>query len=445
MQSTGDSTEPGTGVRRRSLGKFALGLALALPTGAFAQQAIEIGVLTGANFSPAAANPAVAAAYQAAWAQFQAENPDIRLRMEPHAGGTEALQEILTRASAGRLPDVGIMDTYWIPRLHAGGYLQPMDDVLTDADKADFLPGVIKATTHDGALRAIYIYNSWRGLFYRPSAVKALGYDAPPTDWAEFLKFGKAARKAGFPNAVMLPANQSELTMLYLFPQLLGLGGEIHDAQGRPNFFEPPNREKLELVMQMWRDLVAEGLMPEQVGAMDEVGTRPFFYSGETITIGSSTSFINQFYTDVPDLKGDLNVVPMPLQAGATPVPLLAAWGYVVFATDPVRQEAAKRFIRFMLSPKTLSTLNAVQGHLPIRTSIWKTTPAFADDPLFQQMYTIQNDPRLRERSIFPIYPAIKDAITGQMADVIAGRITPSVAVDRARDNAMAAYERMKK
>lgn len=318
-----------------------------------------------------------------------------------------------------------------------------MDDVLSDADKADYLPGVIEATRHDGATRSIYIYNSWRGLFYRPSALKALGYDAPPTDWDKFLEFGAAAKAAGLQSAVMLPANASELPMLYLFPQFLGLGGEIHDDTGKPNFFESPNREKLEQVYGMWRDLVAKGLMPAEVGAMDETAERPFFYSGETITIGSSSSFIKQMYLDVPDLNGDLGAALMPLSGGATPVPLLAAWGYTIFATDPARQDAAKRFIRFMLQPEQLAGLNAVQGHLPVRKSIWENTPAFRDDALFQQLYAIQNDPRLRERSVFPIYPAIKDAISGQLAAVVSGTITPSQAIDAARDQVMDAYNRM--
>jgi multiple sugar transport system substrate-binding protein len=426
-----------------SAGAAALGAAGGLAAPAIGQEKIELGVLTGPGFSPSAPIPEVAAAYQAAWDKFQAENPDVILKMEPHAGDTEALQDILTRGSAGRLPDVGIMDTYWIPRLHAAGYLQGMDDILSDADKADYLPGVIEATRHDGKLRSIYIYNSWRGLFYRPSALKALGYEAPPTDWDKFLEFGAAAKGAGVQNAVMLPANTSELPMLYLFPQLLGLGGAIHDDKGKPNFFEAPNREKLEQVYGMWRELVAKGLMPAQVGAMDEAAERPFFYSGETLTLGSSSSFIKQMYLDVPDLKGDLGAVPVPLGGGATPVPLLAAWGYTVFATDPARQDAAKRFIHFMLQPEQLSVLNAVQGQLPVRRSIWENTPTFRDDPLFQQLYAIQNDPRLRERSVFPIYPAIKDAIAGQLAGVVSGSITPSQAIDAARDQVMAAYARM--
>ncbi len=426
-----------------SIGGLALLVGLTLASTALAQDVIELGVLAGTGFTPEAGNPAVAEAYQQAWDRFEAENPDIQLRLEPHAGNTEALQDILTRGTAGRLPDVGIMDTFWIPRLHASGYLQPMDHILTEEDRADFLPGVIEATTHDGALRSIYIYNSWRGIFYRPSEVEALGYDAPPTDWDEFIAFGREAREAGYSYAVMLPANLSELTMLYMFPQILGLGGQIHDETGRPNFFEEPNRAIVERVYGMWRQLVEEGLMPANVGGMDETATRPFFYSGETITIGSSSSFINQFYFDVPPIRGDLGATAVPLPDGAVPVPLLAAWGYTIFTEDPVRAEAASRFIRFMLSPEILSELNAVQGHLPVRRSIWENTPAFADDPLFQQLYQIQNDPRLQERSIFPIYPAIKDALTGQMAEVIAGNITPAEAVDRAGEEVMAAYERL--
>jgi multiple sugar transport system substrate-binding protein len=431
-----------TRLTRRTLGAAVLALITALPGATLAEQ-IELSILGHPNFSPQAALPEVAAAYREAWDKFEADNPDIKLVMEPHSGSTEALQDILTRGTAGRLPDMGVMDTFWVPRLNASHYLQPMDDVLTAEDKADFLPGVLEATTHDGALRAIYIYNPWRGLFYRPSVVEKLGYDAPPTDWNEFLEFGKKVREAGYPNAVMLPASMSELTMQYLYTQYLGLGGEITDDQGVPNFFEPGNREKLEKVFGMWRQLVAQDLMPAEVGTMDESATRPYFYTGETVLLGASTSSIKQMYADDPSLVGDLGASPMPLPNGATPVPLLAAWSYVIFTKDPAHAEAASRFISYMLSPEVLGRLNAVQGHLPLRKSIWNGNADFADDPLMQRLYGIMNDPRLRERSIFPIYPAIKDAITGQMAGVISGKVTPEQAVDNAKAIAMDAFERM--
>ncbi len=431
--------------RRHAIGLVAAAMLTASAlVPASAQDVVELTVMSHPNFSPSAGNPDVADAYRRAWDEFLAANPDVRLREEPHSGSTEALQDVLTRGNAGRLSDMGVMDTFWVSRLHADGYLQPLDDVLSEEDEADFIPGVLEATTYDGHLRAIYMYNPWRGLFYRPSVVNALGYDAPPTEWNAFLEFGRAALAAGHENAVMLPAlGASELTMQYLYTQYLGLGGTIHDDQGRPNFQEPGNRELLEQVYGMWRQLVEDGLMPAQVGSMDEAAIRPFFYSGETVLLGHSTSSIRQMYTDMPPLEGDLNVSAMPMPEGLAPIPLLASWSYVIFTEDPAKTDAASRFIRHMLSPEVLGELNAAQGHLPMRTSIWENNPNFADSELMQRLYTIMNDPRIQERSTFPIYPAIKDAITNQMADVIAGNITPAEAVDRAAEEAMSVYERM--
>jgi multiple sugar transport system substrate-binding protein len=411
-------------------------------TGGAVGQQIELTVLGNPNFTPEHSNPDLAAVYRQVWDKFEAENPGIKLKVEPIPGGADALQDVLTRGSAGRLGDVGVVDTFWVPRLEAGGYLKPLDGILADEDRKDFLPGVLEATTHAGVLKSIYIYNSWRGLFYRRGELKALGYDAPPAEWNAFLEFGKKIKEAGTQNAVLLPATKAEATALYLLPQYFGLGGELHDADGKPNFFEGENRAKLAQVYDMWRGLVENGLMTATVGATDEVSLRPFFYSRETATIGSSSSFINQHYMDVPDLKGDLGVAPLPMPAGSSPVPLLAAWGYVVFTDDPARADAAKRFVKFMLDPAQLSVINMAAGQLPVRKSIWEM-PHYADDPLFQQLYEIHKDPRLRERSRFPIYPAIKDAITEQMAGVLDGSVTTEDAIDRARDAAMAAYERL--
>jgi multiple sugar transport system substrate-binding protein len=405
---------------------------------------IELSVLSAAGFSPQNSVAEVAAAYDAAWKQFEAENPGIHVKLVPLRGGPDALQDVLTLASTDRLPDVGVMSPGWLPRLELGGYLQPLDGTLTPEEEADFMPGILDAGVLDGHLRSIFIYNSWRGLFYRPSAVKAVGFDAPPTEWNAFLKFGDAVKKAGYKYALLYPALTSELTMLYLLPQYFGLGGELYDDTGKPDFFESPNREKLEQVMQMWRDLVVRDLMPASVGAMDEAAERPYFYSGETITVGSSTSFTQQMLLDQPQLVNDLNVVPLPMPEGSTPVPVISNWGYSLFAKDLAHVEAAKKFIHFMISFDVVSKLNALQGQLPVRQSIWKNAAPFNQGDLMHQLYTIQNDPRLNSPTRFAIYPAISTAISEEMADVVAGNISPSDAIDKARDSAMAAYQRLR-
>jgi multiple sugar transport system substrate-binding protein len=431
------------GITRRLFTSAGLAAMLMLPGTVMGQDVIELTVLAPSSFTPDAPVPEVADLYRDIWNEFEANNPGIKLRVEQFPGGTEALRDILTRGTADNLSDLGVMDTFWVPRLHASGYLQSLEGVLSEEDKADYLKGVLEATTHDGALRAIYIYNAWRGLFYRPSVAAQVGYDAPPTDWASFLEFGRKLKEAGFTKPVMLPALLNEVTMQYSYSQFLGLGGRITDDSGKPIFHEPGNREKLEQVYAMWRELVAEGLMPAEVGTMDEAATRPFFYTGEAAVLGASTSSINQMYTDMPDLRGDLSLSPMPLPDGQSPVPLLAAWAYVVFTDDPARQEAANKFVNYMVSPDVLGRLNVAQGHIPLRNSIWDNYPEYSDSPMLQRLREIFSDPRVQERSIFPIYPAIKDAITGQMAAVIAGEITPAQAVDNAGAEAVAAFERM--
>jgi ABC-type glycerol-3-phosphate transport system substrate-binding protein len=49
----------------------------------------------------------------------------------------------------------------------------------------------------------------------------------------------------------------------------------------------------------------------------------------------------------------------------------------------------------------------------------------------------------MRARPAVPIYPSITSAWAQQMADVLAGNITPAQAVDNARDQVMAEYERL--
>jgi ABC-type glycerol-3-phosphate transport system substrate-binding protein len=232
--------------------------------------------------------------------------------------------------------------------------------------------------------------------------------------------------------------------MLYFLQQYFGLGGELYDPDGKPGFFNSPNREKLIAVFDIWRDFVVRGLMPAEIGAMTEIDERSYFYSGQSITVGSSTSFTNQMNLDLPETINDLSVVGMPMPSGHKPVPLISNWGYCLLAKVPERAEAAKEYIRYMVSADTLSKTNAAQGQLPVRRSIWQNSPAFSQGQLMKALYNIQNDPALRTASgVNASYPDIGNAIAGQVANVVAGKITSSAAVDNAGKEAMDAYQRL--
>src|SRR3546814_7590673 len=79
---------------------------------------------------------------------------------------------------------------------------------------------------------------------------------------------------------------------------------------------------------------------------------------------------------------------------------------------------------------------------LPVIDSVWEQD-FYKNDPLMQQFREIVQNGGMRARPSVPIYPVITIAWSAQMADVISGKITPTQAVDNARDAVMAEYQRL--
>lgn len=407
---------------------------------ATAADAIELTVWGPPSYTPAASLPAVADAYKDLYERFQAENPDITLKYEILPNATEALQQLLTAATAGNLPDVGVLDGFWIARLVQTGKLQPLNDMWTTEARAAFYPQAIDAVTVDGQVYAAWFHNAWRGLFYRPSELAALGV-TPPASWDEFLAYGEKAKATG-KSSVMLPGSGTELTSLHMLSMFWGLGGELVDETGKPVFFDGESRVALEQVYAMYREMVEKGLMPADVATMDETAIRPYFYSGETVAVAQTSSGVTQMYSDVPALKGDLGAFNYPLPGGAQASPVLVGWTYGIFAEDAERKAAAWKFVDFVLKPENLGKINAAAGHLPIVQSIWDQD-FYQNDPLMQQFKGVFETGTMRARPNVPIYPTITNAWAVQMADVLSGNITPAQAVDNARDQVMTEYDRM--
>lgn len=402
--------------------------------------AIELTVWVHPDFSPSAGLPSVADAYKAAYAEFEKQNPGITIKYEVERGGTEALQQFLTAATSNTLPDLALLDGFWVSRIVQTGKLQPLNDLWSPESRSHWLKASVDAVTLEGKIYAVPFHTSWRGLFYPIDAMKKLGYDKPPQNWDEFLAFGEKAKAAGM-SATMLPAASGEVTALHMLSMFWGLGGEMVDATGKPIFFEGKNREALEKVYGLYHDLAAKGLMPADT-TLDENKIRPFLYSHETASIAATSSRVTTMYTDAPWLKGNLGVFNYPLPGDAKAVPVLTGFTYGIFTADAERQKAAWKFIQFLTQPETIGTLNARAGHLPVVNEVWDQD-AYKNDPLMQQFRVIVQQGGMRPRPSVPIYPVLTSAWSAQMADVVAGKITPAKAVDNARDAVMAEYARL--
>jgi multiple sugar transport system substrate-binding protein len=403
--------------------------------------AVDLTVLVPAGYSPSSGFVPGAELHQQLYAQFQTENPDIKINYEVLDAGPAGLQKLLTAASSNTLPDVAIVDGQWITRLVQSDVLRPLDKVWPADDQADFHPAVLAAETVDGKPYAIMFQTGMRGLIYRPSVMQAAGLESFPATFDEFMATAKKLKEQGI-TAELVPAKAAEEpSTMHMLSIFWGLGGELVDADGKPIFFEGDNAKHLASVYQMYRDMVAEGAMLPDVTTMDEAALRPFFYGGEVFAIGGSSSGVRQMWTDLPDLTNDLAVAPYPMPEGKAPVTILGGFAYAMTTKDPAKEEAAWKFISFMNSPEVMGKINETLGQLPVRNSIWANNEFFSTNPMMVS-YRAMYEGELKTRPAVPIYTTISSAISSQLADVISGKLSPEDAVNAARDAVMPEYER---
>lgn len=409
---------------------------------AWPASALELKVWAQTDLSPSAALGPVATAFSDLYGKFQAENPDITLKYEILPGGTEALPSLLTAASTGNLPDVAILDSFWVARIVQTGKLQPLDDLWSKEAQKALLPDAVSTLTFDGKVYAVMFSNAWRGAFYKLDEMKQLGFEKPPQSWDEFVAFAEKAKAAG-KAALMLPGSGTEVTTLHLISMFWGLGGKLVDETGKPVFFEGDNRTALEKAYGLYRELVEKGYMSGNVATMNEKDLRPFFYTGETVAIANSSSGLQQMYSDNPGLKNNIGAFPIPLPGGELSAPILGGQSWGIFAADKEHRDAAWRLVDFMTKPENLTQVDAAKGYLPVADAVW-AQKFYADDPLMQQFKDIFATAKVvRTRPPVPIYPSISSALSQQMSAVLDGSMTPAQAVDAARDTVVADYARL--
>lgn len=413
------------------------------------KESAEPGVITlnhwgPPGFSPDSGLEQVAAVYRELYQEFEARNPGIRINHEVLPGGTEGLQNLLAAAGEGNLPDVGIPDGFWVPRLVARGVLQPLNDLWPEEDRADFQPEVVDAVTIDGQIYALWFYNAWRGIVYRRDMLDAAGFSGvPPTNRDEYIQFAKALSADGR-HAVLYPGLNSEVTFLHMLGYFWGYGGRLVDENGRPSFHEGPNRDALRRTFKWYADMINEHrIMPDAMLTMDEGEIREYFYDESVFSITQSSSHLLQIRTDRPDLYEDLILTNYPMESGYRGVPHLVGWTYGIFTDDPARKEAAWKFVEWMNSPENLGRLNEVHGHLPVRRSVSESVTFFRDDPVFSQVLEIVFEGEIRERPGVAIYPVVSESIRTQLGDVVSGVITIDQAIDEAAEVSLEEWRRM--
>jgi multiple sugar transport system substrate-binding protein len=302
---------------------------------------------------------------------FEAANPGVRVVVQPQPW-TAAHQKLLTAYAGASLPDVSQIGNTWVAELAAIGALSPTPEAAADLLRDQF-PAVLETNRIDGRAVATPWYVDTRLIFYRTDLLARAGFEAMPTDWAEWKRAMHAVKRvAGEGNfAILLPLNEFEQLLTF------GLQGDqslLWDRDTRGNFSSP----SFQAALAFYKSLFDEGLAPVASAAqISNVWTEfargyfSFYFSGPW-TIGDMKTRLP------PEVQPHWTTagVPGPTGPGASAP---GGSSLAVFRSSP-HQEAAWKLVRYLSDPAVQAEFNVISGDLPARPSAW-AAPRVASDP----------------------------------------------------------------
>jgi ABC-type glycerol-3-phosphate transport system substrate-binding protein len=341
---------------------------------------------------------------------FQAEYPNLRVRYVRKAatvsGGLIDFLNAARDVAPTVLPDLVILPTSQVYAAIHDGHLRPLGKLLSAATMQD-LYGFATTEVIDGRLLALGFAVDIEHLAYDPVRV-----ESPPATWKDVLDLGKHFI---FP-AAGVGGQLNDATLL----QYLVAGGQLVDANGEASL----DQEPLKQVFSFYAQAVREGVIATdtlQIGTSDEAW-REYLKGNASFTTVTSHRF------GLDGLRrGTTSFAPLPTLDGRRAC-LARGWSIGLVTDDTVRQDAAKQYLTWLLSPDVLGQWALKTAHLPSTRSALEV--AVADEDYRAFLNTL-----LESAGIRPSSPAAAKASTAAqraLQDLLLQKLTPDEAVNEA-------------
>lgn len=344
-------------------------IALALVGAAGAQTLVRY-------LQPGVDQPGLREPVEAIIAAFEAENPDIDVRLES-VGWGDAYQKITTDLMAGAAADLIYVGTRWIPAFAALGGLEPLDGMASEEKLGMFPDGLLQGQYFGDTLYALPIAFSTKVLYYRTDLI-----DAAPTTWQELLDAAVRVTEEtdlygiGIPGAAHVGTVQQFQNFLYQ------AGGSFFDDDGHVALETPAAREALAFYTGLYTE---HGVTPNPIEFnREELPT--LFGNGRVAMIinGPWARTISGAEPDDAETPYATAVLPCNVRCGG-----IHGGDSLVIAAESDVAEAAYRFADYLTSfgPHTERVLNAglvpmLEGQSDLevfQTPFWRPYVAMVD------------------------------------------------------------------
>jgi multiple sugar transport system substrate-binding protein len=285
----------------------------------------------------------------------------------------------------------------------------PVDDLAKDMEaKHGFVPATIAPYQYDDHTWAIPAYNMAISMWYRNSALKEAGVEAPKT-WSEWKAVAEKLSTDG-KYGVGLPANKQLYTDQTVYSLMVNNGAaDIYKDDGSIAFDDP----ETVAAYQAYADL--QKLSPPDSTSWTWGEAEACFASATCGTI-LQFSVINTYETQAEADAADLGVAPVPHaddQSGSATISYSNA--IMLTTKDEAKQAGAKVFLAWLLEPANYGRFLTMEPglFLPV-TKDGAKAESFWNDPIVTKYKT-------------QVETMIANAENGKLFGFTTGKVFPSI------------------
>jgi sn-glycerol 3-phosphate transport system substrate-binding protein len=359
--------------------------------------------------------------------RFNESQSEVQVELQYQGTYEDTLAKLLASRPSGDVPALVQLHDVTTQLLADSGMLTPVQDFVDreNYDLSDFVKRTIDYYTVDGKLQGMPFNISNPILFYNKVHFREAGLDPekPPQTLAELTEDCKKLtirNESGTPTrrCIALPIDP------WYLEQLLALGGDLYvnngngrDARATEAVF---NGSRGKEIFQWWGDLMKSG-DGQNVGR-NTTGDQHLLAVGAgqaSMTIGTSAALRTAF--DVLEAPGsiqltdiELGTAPMPGFADGTGGTLVGGAALWVLNQRPEKeQEAAWKYIKYLVAPEQQADWYSGSGYFPMRISAYEL-PAAKEVEAKYPAFRTAVDPFLATAST----RATQGALLGNFVDV---------------------------
>ena len=347
--------------------------------------------------------------------EFEAANPDLTVNYMPaYKEYEDAAQTGLRQAITKQLPDVGLqainLQRLFVDRKIAVD-LSPFIAKEKDWQGQGFSPSMMALSTYGGKPYGLAFAASTPIIYLNDDLIRKAGGDPEkfPTTWDGIFDLAKKINALGDDNVGLFYS--WAITGNWMWQALVfSHGGQMmSDDEKTIAFDKEPGKKAIGLLGRM----VTEASMPD----LTPEASRAAFFAGKLGIWTESTSLLRVADDGVAGkFKWRTARFPVPGPDARLPTGGAAA---MMFATDPVRQAAAWRFMKFITGPAGATIMVKGTGYMP-PNSLPASDPAmlktyYAEKPNY--LTSLSQQPFMTAWYAFPgdnnlkIIQAIKDRL----------------------------------